>query len=107
MFDFFRRKPKPEDCVKVMLTVDYSRVPSLFLVPVKKVVETALKEYERNGSQVTRLSMGAIVVDLMPKNDFENRNNWKRKKMFGGGEKVGLIVKLEEFKEVTEEPKIA
>jgi hypothetical protein len=47
--------------------------------------------------------MGAIVVDLMPKNDFENRGNWKRKKMFGGGEKVGLIVKLEEFKEVKTE----
>jgi hypothetical protein len=99
VFDFFRRKPKPEDCIKVMVSVDYSRVPSLFLVPVKKVVETALSEFERNGAVVTRLSMGAIVIDLMPKKDFENRGNWKRKKMFGGGEKVGLIIKIEEYKD--------
>lgn len=99
MFDFFRRKPKIEDCVKVLLTVDYSRVPSLFLVPVKKVVGTALSEFERNGAKVTRLSMGAIVIDLMPKKDFDSRDNWKRKKMIGGGEKVGIKITIEEYKE--------
>jgi hypothetical protein len=78
----------------------------MFLLPVKKVIETALIEYERNGAKVTRLSMGAIVIDLMPRKDFDSRNNWKRKKIMGGGEKAGIIITLEEYKELTEESKV-